>query len=151
MNPATGADATLVSALKAAGTTKALVLGDAKAVSDAAKNGIAAKVPCTTQRLSGANRYDTAVAVANHGVLHASLHWNQLAIATGQNFPDALAGGVLQGKSASVLLLTPTATLNATVAATLTINNGTINEVRFLGDTNALSAGVRAAVVNALK
>jgi hypothetical protein len=37
------------------------------------------------------------------------------------------------------------------VASTLTVNKATIHEVRFLGDTNAISAGVRAAVANTQK
>jgi len=83
--------------------------------------------------------------------MHAGLAWDRLALATGTNFPDALAGGVMQGKSASVLLLTPGTSLNASVASVLTINKGTIHEVRFLGDTKAISAGVRAQVAAALK
>ena len=137
--------------MKSAGVTTAIVLGDARAVSEKSKNAIAAGVPCTTLRKAGANRYDTAVAVATYGVSSAGLAWDKLALATGTNFPDALAGGVLQGKSASVLLLTPGTSLNATVAATLSANKATIHEVRFLGDTNAVSAAVRAQVANVLK
>jgi hypothetical protein len=48
-------------------------------------------------------------------------------------------------------LLTPGTSLNATVASTLAVNKATIHEVRFLGDTRAISAGVRAQVANALK
>jgi len=151
VNPATGADAATIAAMKAAGVTKAIVLGDARAVSEKSKNAITSGVPCTTERLAGANRYDTAVAVASFGVANAGLGWDRLALATGTNFPDALSGGVLQGRSSSVLLLTPGTSLNATVASTLTINKATIHEVRFLGDTKAISAGVRAAVENALK
>jgi hypothetical protein len=79
------------------------------------------------------------------------LAWNKLALATGTNFPDALAGGVLQGKSGSVLLLTPTASLNDGVAAVLRTNKPSILEVRFLGSTAAVSQAVRTAVWNILK
>ena len=151
VNPAGGADAATIAAMKVAGVTKAIVLGDRRAVSDASKGAITTGVPCVTERLAGPNRYDTAVTVAAYGVAHAGLSWNRLAIATGTNFPDALAGGVLQGKDSSVLLLTPGTSLNATVASTLTINKATIHEVRFLGDTKAISAGVRAQVASALK
>ncbi len=102
-------------------------------------------------RLSGANRYETAVEVATYGVVHAGLQWDMVAIATGQNFPDALAGGVLQGRYGSVLLLTPGTSLDAGVASTLTENKATIFEVRFLGSTMAVSQTVRDRVVDALE
>ena len=155
VNPRTGVDSALVAAMKADGVTNAIVLGDAKAVSAASKDAIASGVPCTTERLAGPNRYDTAVQVARYGVAHDMgwnvLGWNKVALATGQNFPDALSGGVMQGLSDSVMLLTPGTSLNPSVASTLTINKAAIHEVRFLGDTKAISAGVRAAVANALK
>ncbi len=102
-------------------------------------------------RLSGANRYDTAVVVATYGVANAGLGFDKVALATGENFPDALAGGVMQAKDGSVLLLTPTNTLNANVAAKLAANKASIHEVRFLGSTAAVSAAVRTAVRNILQ
>lgn len=149
VNPATGADATLKAALASDGADNVLVLGGTGVISDAVKNGLGVK---STQRLSGDNRYDTARAVAMYGTGPAGgLSWNRLAIATGENFPDALAGGVLQGKSGSVLLLTPSKSLNGGVAGVLTANKGVIGEVRFLGGEGAISTPVRTAVANALK
>jgi hypothetical protein len=58
---------------------------------------------------------------------------------------------VLQGKHDSVLLLTPTNSLNATVGARLAANKAAIFEVRFLGSTAAVSAAVRTNVWNILK
>ncbi len=90
-------------------------------------------------RLAGANRYDTAIKVARYGVANAGLAWDKVAMATGQDFADALAGAVLQGKSDSIMLLTPTASLNAEAAAAVKANKATISEVRFLGATTGLS------------
>jgi len=87
VNPAGGTDAATIAAMKVAGVTKAIVLGDRRAVSDASKGAITAGVPCVTERLAGPNRYDTAVAVAAYGVAHAGLSWNRLAIATGPISP----------------------------------------------------------------
>lgn len=151
VNPTTGADATLTGAMKANGVNRVLVLGGTTVITDAVRNGVAARVPATTVRLSGVNRYETAVAVASYGVSSAGLSWDQVAIATGQDFPDALAGGVLQGKSGSVMLLTPTATLDAKVRATLIANMADIDFVRFLGGPNAVSAKVRKAVMDLMK
>ena len=151
VNPATGADATLVAAMKADGVNDVLVLGGPTVVSEKVRTDVAAKLPASTQRLSGDNRYDTARVVAGFGVAEAGLGWDKLAIATGTNFPDALAGGVLQGKSGSVMLLTPSTSLNSGVASTLSANKLTIHEVRFLGGTSAVSQKVRDAVGSALK
>ena len=147
----TGADSTLVGAMRADGVEKVLVLGGTGVVSEAVKNGLAAGIPAASERLFGANRYATACAVATYGVNHAGLGWDALAIATGQNFPDALAGGVLQGKSGSVMLLTPTATLDGGVRSILVTNKTIIHEVRFLGGTGAVSPAVRTAVTQALQ
>lgn len=151
VNPTAGADATLVSAMKADGINDVLVLGGTGVVSDQVKTDMAAKLPASTARLWGANRYDTARAVAVFGVEEVGLTWDGLAITTGTNFPDALAGGVLQGRSGSVMLLTPSTSLDAGVAGTLTANKTAIHEVRFLGGTGAVSAAVRTAVSQALK
>ncbi len=147
-NPAQGANAGLVAVMRAAGVTDAILLGGTNVVADSVRLALGATFET---RLAGANRYDTAVQVATYGVANAGLAWNRLAIATGTNFPDALAGGVLQGRSDSVLLLTPTASLNDGVAAVLRANKASIFEVRFLGSTAAVSAAVRTAVANILQ
>ena len=142
-NPNQGSNAGLVSVMKAAGVTDAILLGGANVVSDTIRVALGTTYET---RLSGANRYDTAVVVATYGAANADLTWNKVAIATGQNFPDALSGGALQGKDGSVLLLTPTASLNANVAAKLAANKAVITEVRFLGGPPAVSQGVRNQV-----
>ena len=147
-NPNQGNNAGLVAVMKAAGVTDAILLGGANVVSDAIKTPLGTTY---ATRLAGANRYDTAVKVAEYGVANAGLVWDRVALATGENFPDALAGGVLQGLDGSVLLLTPTNSLNDGVAAVLRTNKPSILEVRFLGSTAAVSQAVRTAVWNILK
>ncbi len=99
---------------------------------------------------AGADRYATAVAVATHGVANG-LEWNRLALATGEKFPDALAGGVLQGRDGSVMLLTKSTSLDSSVAAVLNANKETINEVRYLGGLSAITQDVRDKVAGILK
>jgi putative cell wall-binding protein len=147
-NPNQGNNAGLVSVMRAAGVDDAILLGGANVVSDSIRLALGTTYET---RLSGANRYDTAVVVATYGVANAGLGWNMVALATGENFPDALAGGVLQGEDGSALLLTPTSSLNANVAAKLTANKASISEVRFLGSTAAVSQAVRTAALNALQ
>lgn len=146
-NPTTGLATATKAAMQADGVTDVLLLGGTSAVSSAIETdlkGIYGSARVT--RLAGADRYATACVVAQYGVDHAGLKWNKVAIATGSNFPDALAGGVLQGLDGSVMLLTPGTELNASVNAKLTANKSQISEVRYLGGLNAVTAAVRNAV-----
>lgn len=130
-----------------AAVTDALVLGSTTAVSSSYYSALETEFgAANVDRLSGADRYKTAVAIATYGVNSAGLGWDMVGIATGENFPDALAGGVLQGKDGSVMLLTPSASLNADAAAALSAHKGDISEVRYFGSTSALSTSVRNAV-----
>jgi putative cell wall-binding protein len=102
-----------------------------------------------TERLQGVNRYVTAVAIASYGVTDAGHTWDRVGIATGQDYPDALAGGVLQGKVGSVMLLTTPTTLHAATVTALTANAGAIDTVTFFGGTGVVSPAVRAAALAA--
>lgn len=66
-----------------------------------------------TKRLSGDDRYQTAVAVSKQ----ADRVGRPLVLATGQNFADALAAGPLAAKLQGTLLLTTHGALPATVQA----------------------------------
>lgn len=144
----TGLDAGTMTAMT--GVDHALILGGIAVVPTAVETQLnTAYGDANVDRIAGANRYATAVAVATYGV-NNGLHWDGLAIATGEKFPDALAGGVLQGRDGSVMLLTPTATLDSSVAGVLAANKTTIAEVRYLGGLNAVSQAVRDAVIAAL-
>ncbi len=146
-----GVDAATASAMKAAGVSHAVVLGGVGAVPATIQSAVASAVSCSTERIDGKDRYETAAKVASYGVNECGLGWSRVAIATGADFPDALAGGVLQGRCGSVMLLTPGTGLDASARAALTANKGTISEVRFLGGTGAVSTSVRYAVAAALE
>jgi len=151
VNPTAGLDAATRNAMASGGVDHPIVLGSTAAIPagvETALNGIYGSL--SVDRLYGANRYSTAVAVAVYGVDHAELGWDKVAFATGTNFPDALAGGVLQGRDSSVMLLTPGTALDSTVRSTLVANKAAINEVRYLGSTAAVSQVVRDAVEAAL-
>ncbi|MDA3936383.1 MAG: cell wall-binding repeat-containing protein, partial [Actinomycetota bacterium] len=78
------------------------------------------------------------------------LAWNGLALSTGQNFPDALAGGVLAARNGSVMLLTASTALPADVGAKLTAERDWIEDVYYLGGLSAISQDVRDAVADIL-
>jgi putative cell wall-binding protein len=93
----------------------------------------------TTARIGGANRYDTArlaaLATFPGGAATAVL-------ATGQNFPDALAASTLAGALGAPILLTPTANVAPeTVAALATLH---VHTVQIVGGPAAVSPAVIA-------
>lgn len=91
-------------------------------------------------RLAGSDRYATAAAVAHYAF---SCGASTAIIATGDNFPDALAGSYLAGSQAAPILLTTTSapvpqpTLDA--LSTLKVKN-----VILLGGYDAISPNVQA-------
>ncbi len=92
------------------------------------------------ERVSGGDRYETAVAVSQvHGTDVPLVH-----IASGRNFPDALAGSALAGHQGVPVLLTKPGELpDATLAE---LERLSPERVVILGGTNAVSQDVEDAL-----
>jgi len=134
------------------GVTDVLVLGGTGAVSPTFETALVAAFGAGhVERLAGPDRYSTGAAVASYGVDDAGLGWDWLAIATGEDFPDALAGGVVPAVKGSVLLLTRTESLPPAVASELAAQRDDVANVYFLGGPGAVSYAVRDAVGTILK
>lgn len=115
---------------------RVVALGGAQAVSDAVLNQAAAAAGgATTDRLWGPDRYATAAAIA--AALPAT---GTVFVTTGENFPDALAGGAATGGS-PILLVAPTALPGPTREALETMRP---DRVVALGGANAVSDAVLA-------
>jgi len=119
-----------------------VVLGGAGAVSDAvvaALRGYATSGNVT--RLAGADRYATAAAVsAANFVTGVPVAY----VATGSNFPDALAGGVAASREGGpILLVGPTAVPSATAAELARLRPA---RIVVLGGTGVVSDGVLGAL-----
>lgn len=121
------------------------ILGSESAVGAAVETELNAAPFVGFGRYGGANRYETAAKIATIGYDGMGMLWSRPALAVGTNFPDALAGGVLQGSDYSVILLTPKDSLDPFAAAALTANRDMIYELRFLGSTSALGIAPRNA------
>jgi putative cell wall-binding protein len=87
--------------------TQVLVVGGTAAVSDQVLFEIAGAAGVTPSRVAGATRYDTATAVASLFPAPAAVAF----VASGIDFPDALAGGAAAAIAVAPLLLTPTTSL----------------------------------------
>lgn len=91
----------------------------------------------TTIRLSGPTRFATAGAIATAGFASGT---PTVVLASGENFPDALAASYLAGRLHAPVLLTPTAALDsATVSALQSLG---AKGVDIVGGTAAVSANV---------
>lgn len=128
-----GTVATELVRLKAASVT---VVGGSSAVSDTVLEEITAATGVTPLRIFGTNRYETAAQVATlfPGGVPA------VYVASGVDFPDALAGGAAAALAGVPLLLTePTSAPQATTDALIRLRPA---EVRVLGGEAAVSEAV---------
>lgn len=138
-------------ALAAINAEDVRILGGTGAVSATAAGQVATVAGVTNvERLQGADRYLTSVAIAEYGVAEG-LEWNGVAVAAGTNFPDALAGGVMQGRFNSVVLLSKPHSLPGPVYDALHAHRGEIGFCRILGGAAAVSEPVRVQIHNALQ
>jgi hypothetical protein len=108
-----------------------------------AVGGPAAAAAPTAVALAGIDRYATARLVAEAFFVGP----DGVGIATGLNFPDALAGGVLAAAFGIPQLLTDTNTLSTSVSDYLTANAATMQSAIIFGGPASVSDAVRAALV----
>jgi putative cell wall-binding protein len=141
----TGDAGAFAAQMKSDGVKKVIILGGSTAVSPAYQDALVSAIGSVT-RIAGDNRYATGAMIASYGVESAGLTWDAVSIATGQNFPDALAGGIFGAERGSVILLTSGKSLSAEPAAALTGARDDIGTVHFLGGTTAVSNAVRSQV-----
>jgi len=98
----------------------------------------------TVSRISGANRYATATEVANHFFSSPA----KIIVSTGENFPDALVGGVLALSQSSPVVLTQKTSLPSDVSTYLQTQTGVSAYV--IGGTNAVSSSVKSSIESLL-
>lgn len=121
------------------------IIGGPAVVSDDVADTLNAPPFMGYMRIWGANRYATAAQVARVGYTGLGMLMSRPALATGENYPDALAGGVLQGDDCCPLLLTRGSTLSPEAASVLTDYRDMVYEIRYLGGTSVLAPAVRTA------
>ncbi len=90
------------------------------------------------------------VAFSNWACAEQGFSFADAGIATGDKFPDALAAGPLQGKSRSLVVLTPPTYLDSRIRSLLQANYDDAEHIRFLGSTAAVSQTTRNAIIGVL-
>ena len=98
-------------ALTDLGIQHVIITGGPNALGQLVETGINL-MGITTERIAGADRYATAVALADLSVDRYGFAPGHLDVATGQAFPDALTAGAHVGTTRSPLLLTLTKDLS---------------------------------------
>ena len=145
---ATDVVVTLTGYLGTASGTSAVIVGGTSAVSEDTQAALEDAYGTVT-RLGGETRYETSALIAQWAVENEGLSWNNAAVASGRDFPDALAGSALQGMSGSVLLLVADGKTSYATEL-LAANADAIGSVRVLGGESAVSDAVEYEIVAAL-
>ena len=127
------------------GATRAVLLGGAAALSEAVADDVSI-LGVTAQRVSGANRYATAAAIAQH------LDGSEVFVANGNRFADALAASGLASTFGHPILLATAEGLPAETAAALDPGAQAVlvGGDAVLGEAAAAAVGERVAGVRRL-
>jgi len=124
----------------------AAVLGGSAAVSTQVEVGTQMTLGVLTERIGGADRYETAALISQWAYDNSLASFETVGMTTGLNFPDALCGGAGIGVRGGVLLLTPPTELCEPATDALTAHDDEVMAVQFFGGVNALSEDVKDAV-----
>jgi putative cell wall-binding protein len=137
------------SALSTLGVSQVLLLGGTAAVSANVESQIAA-LKINVVRIGGADRTQTATMLAQDEVANLGFSVATVDLATGFNFPDALAGGPFAGAAKSPILLTEDPnTLGQYTTGFLQANAASIKAIDVFGGPVAVSDGAVSAAQTA--
>ena len=129
-------------AIESLGITHAIIVGGTSAVSD----GVVADLTTlgvSSQRISGTDRTITSQAVANFMFDSLGYGADDIILARGDTYPDALAAGPRGGQELMPLLLTPDPNnLGSAAAAFIQAHTDVLERIEVFGGTSAISTGV---------
>lgn len=134
------ADAETLASLRKVGVKSVKVAGGPTIVTPAILDSFA-KAGVTSTRLSGVNRYLTAVAINKDAFPSAKVAY----IATGASFPDALAGAAAAARENSPLYLTASSCVKPEVRADINARGAT--SLKLLGSPGVLSESIARLAV----
>ncbi|WP_170932804.1 cell wall-binding repeat-containing protein [Desulfosporosinus sp. FKB] len=116
--------------------TKTIIVGGKYAVSTSFDSTGGPLESYGPVRLAGETKYDTMIKIVNYFQQDPAT----LVIATGETFPDGLAGGAFAAVTGSPLLLIPQGDLNADTKAYLKAQSGKTTKAYILGGTGVISS-----------
>jgi putative cell wall-binding protein len=130
------------------GTKRAIILGGTAALAPAVETQLIAAMGLGSQveRIAGGDRYDTARRVAARAVDELGPLFDGVAfVATGANFPDALAAGPIAAAAGMPIYLVSNAAGDAVTIDAM--SDDSVSLVNVLGGTSAVTDGTLAALV----
>lgn len=127
------------------------IAGGTSAISDTCLSAATLASGGSARRLAGADRYQTAAAIARDAIARGASTTSVIGIATGVTFADALSGGPVIGSSNGVMLLTRGSILDPAAKSVLEDASTLETIVRIFGGTTAVSGRVENEVKNALR
>ena len=104
-------DENTLAAMKAQGITRIHIVGGTSVVPQAVEDQLREQ-GIQIDRIAGETAYDTSIALADF-LLTKGMHANNVGVATGWGFADALSGAALCGKNNSILLLADASNVRA--------------------------------------
>jgi putative cell wall-binding protein len=132
------------------GVTTATIVGSTPSVSQAVSDAIATHVTTVTPRLAGSDRYGTSAAVAKAAVT-AGMDASNLWLATGRNWPDAVAAGPAIAATGAVLLLVDPTDLSLSAASKQFLAGSPASTaVTILGSPASVMVQVEGQILGAL-
>lgn len=148
-SPSSGLSDSALEAIKKAGYKKAVIVGGTSAVPASVTLQLKTQGIGGITRLSGDTRYATSAKIAEFELKqNVGFTMDGSYLATGQNFPDALAAGALSGKHLAPLLLVDPGAHEA--CSFLSKYKGEVSRVTFVGGTNAIGNAEAASITRAL-
>jgi cell wall-associated protease len=131
-------------AIQSIEATMAYIAGGTGAVSSSVSANLTAWGVQDYERFAGSDRYSTSFRLAKHGI-EEGMVWDNVAIATGMGFADALAGAVLQARTGSPLVLTRPNGLSSGADWAIR-ENPDVEKVRVMGGEGAVEPVVRRQI-----
>jgi putative cell wall-binding protein len=140
-------------AIAAAKVQKVVVIGGTAAVSEAVKTAaLAVSTVSVISRVSGADRYATATALADTIAAVDTSRRVKALLVDGNNFPDGLVASQYAAAQDATILLVNGATLPSSVSTWLTGKQAYLSTIATIGGTSAVpAAAVTAAKTAATK
>lgn len=121
-------------AIGSIGASSTIIVGGSGAVSEAVEESVATLVPDSRPlRLQGVDRWETARVIAEYALANG-FSLERFVVCTGDDFPDALTGGVLAARMNATLLITASQQLSPEVAMILSRRPDTLKWYVIGGD-----------------
>jgi len=149
--PGTSIPTATMDQMEVDGVTIPVILGGTSAVGSGVETALKSRFGNdNVYRVWGENRYQTAYEISQWAKDVLDFGMNGACVATGESFPDALAGGQLAGARYAPMILTSSSQLSLAAQDFCTGNEMEVRHITILGGPAAVSATVRTALAGFL-